>query len=66
MLFSNTMVGLPGGCAVRTVSSNTRYLVDHACLSGRDVLIARAPDSSSKGCEFESRQERREKFLLQS
>ena len=26
----------------------------------------RAPDSSSRGCEFESRQERRENFLLQS
>ena len=28
--------------------------------------MVRAPDSSSKGCEFESRQERRENFLLQS
>ena len=28
--------------------------------------MVRAPDSSSKGCEFKSRQERRENFLLQS
>ena len=32
----------------------------------RDRLLVRAPDSWSKGCEFESRQERRENFLLQS
>ena len=32
----------------------------------RDSLLVRAPDSRSKGCEFESRQERRENFLLQS
>ena len=30
------------------------------------ALLVRAPDSRSKGCEFESRQERRENFLLQS
>ena len=29
-------------------------------------LLVRAPDPRSKGCEFESRQERRENFLLQS
>ena len=29
-------------------------------------LLGRAPDSWSKGCEFEARQERRENFLLQS
>ena len=29
-------------------------------------MLVRAPDSRSKGCEFESRQERRKKFLLQS
>ena len=29
-------------------------------------LVGRAPDSLSKGCEFESRQERRKNFLLQS
>ena len=32
----------------------------------RDSLLVRAPDSGSKRCEFESRQERRENFLLQS
>ena len=32
----------------------------------RDSLLVRAPDSWSKGCEFESRQDRRENFLLQS
>ena len=32
----------------------------------RDNLLVRAPDSWSKGCELESRQERRENFLLQS
>ena len=32
----------------------------------RDCLFVRAPDSWSKGCEFESRQVRRENFLLQS
>ena len=30
----------------------------------RDSLLVRAPDSRSKGCEFESRQQRRENFLL--
>ena len=32
----------------------------------RDSLLVRAPDSRSKGCEFESRQEQPENFLLQS
>ena len=32
----------------------------------RDNLLVRSPDSLSKGCEFESRQERQENFLLQS
>ena len=32
----------------------------------RDSLLVRAPDSWSKGREFESRQKRRENFLLQS
>ena len=32
----------------------------------RDNLLVRAPDSWSKDCEFKSRQERRENFLLQS
>ena len=31
----------------------------------RDSLLVRAPDSWSKGYEFESRQDRRENFLLQ-
>ena len=31
-----------------------------------DSLLVRAPDSRSKGCEFESRQERRGDFLPQS
>ena len=35
-------------------------------INTRDSLLVRAPDSRSKGCEFESRQERRENFLLQS
>ena len=34
--------------------------------TSRDSLLVRAPDSWSKGCEFESRQERRENFLLQN
>ena len=33
---------------------------------GRDNLLVRAQDSLSKGCEFESWQERRENFLLHS
>ena len=32
----------------------------------RDSLLVRAPDSCSKGCGFESRQERRKNFFLQS
>ena len=35
-------------------------------LGSRDSLLVRAPDSWSEGCEFESRQGRRENFLLQS
>ena len=35
-------------------------------LGSWDSLLVRAPDSWSKGCQFESRQERRENFLLQS
>ena len=35
-------------------------------INTRDSLLVRAPDLRSKGCEFESRQERRENFLLQS
>ena len=33
--------------------------------NSQDSLLVRKPDSRSKGCEFESRQERRENFLLQ-
>ena len=35
-------------------------------IGSRDSLLVKAPDSSLKGCEFESRQERHEIFLLQS
>ena len=35
----------------------------HGVLQSRDSLLVRALDSWSKGCEFESRQERRESFL---
>ena len=38
---------------------------DNMCES-RDSLLVRAPDSGSTGCGFESGQERRENFLLQS
>ena len=31
-----------------------------------EEVVGGAPDSGSTGCEFESRQERRETFLLQS
>ena len=34
-------------------------------MGSRDSLLVKAPDSWSKGCEFESWQKRREKFLLQ-
>ena len=37
-----------------------------AAIATTTSLLVRAPDSWSKGCEFESRQERRESFLLQS
>ena len=48
----------------RWINTQTSKLL-HVCghVSG---IVVRAPDSSSKGCEFESRQERRENFLLQS
>ena len=39
---------------------------DMRWLTGRNSLLVRAPDSRSKGCEIESRQERRGNFLLQS
>ena len=47
----------------------TLCLFDSVCLfsaGSRDSLLVRTPDSSSKGCEFESRQERRENLLPQS
>ena len=42
----------------------TLYTLD--TLGGWDSLLVRVPDSWSKGCEFESLQEGRENFLLQS
>ena len=43
-----------------------RVMMHNHTNGGRDSLLVRAPDLWSKGCEFESRQERREHFLLQS
>ena len=43
-----------------------RFLFRYSANGSRDSLLVRAPDSRSKGCEFESRQERRGNFLLQS
>ena len=40
--------------------------IRHFYTGSRDSLLVTAPDSGSKGCEFESRQERQENFLLQS
>ena len=46
-------------------ASPTHMVTDQPVTSSnRDSLLVRAPDSESKGCEFESRQERRENFLL--
>ena len=36
------------------------------CVGSRGSLLVQAPDSWSKGCKFESQQEGRENFLLQS
>ena len=36
------------------------------CLGRRDSLLVLMPDSQSKGCEFEFRQERQKNFLLHS
>ena len=45
----------------------SRIRLFRCCRSvSRDSWLVRAPDSSSKSCEFQSRQERRENFLLQS
>ena len=40
--------------------------VSNGLPESRGSLLVRAPDSRSEGCEFESRQEQRENFLLQS
>ena len=37
-----------------------------AIYASRDTVLARAPDSRSKACEFESWQEQRQNFFLQS
>ena len=42
------------------------WLADTVWSGGRDSTVARMSDSLSKGCVFESRQERKEYFLLQS
>ena len=46
------------------------YMTSTLCVGTQetspDGSLVRAPDSWSKGCEFESRQELRENFLLQS
>ena len=56
-----------------TQQSFIRHSVGRECLNRllpgchwgrRDSLLVRAPDSCSKGCEFESRKERRENCLL--
>ena len=52
-----------------TLPDDCKYMRP-ACLCGNSwsagYLVGRAPDSWSKGCKFESRQERQENFLLQS
>ena len=42
------------------------YLKQTCSHQTRSNLLVSAPNSSSKSCEFESRQERRENFLFQS
>ena len=51
------------GRLILNPQSPCRWAVDRG---SRDGLLIRVPDSWSKGCEFESRQGRRENFLLQS
>ena len=55
-------------CVCVCVRACVRVCVCVFCLilsGSRDSLLVRAPDSWSKGCEFESRQVRRGNFLLQ-
>ena len=51
----------PGGCII-----GVHVLWRRLLLGSRDSWLVRAPDSWSKGCECESRQEQRENFLLRS
>ena len=56
-------------CLIKKVTTIFLTFTCQSCLSlsgSRDSLLVRAPDSWSKGCEFGSRLERRENFLLQS
>ena len=48
--------------------TSVRYCYDRECMlpGSQDSLLVRAPDSSSKGYEFESRQKRRGNVLVQS
>ena len=55
--FQNWIIILLYNCICRGTESDSGSL---------DSLLVRAPDSWSKGCKFESRQKRRENFLLQS
>ena len=56
--------------AAANVNSHSIWVnleTQHIYITGeRDSLLVRVPDSWSKGCEFKSRQEWRENFLLQS
>ena len=47
---------------IKLGDSNTSVMI----AGSWDSLFVRAPDSRPKGCEFKSRQEQRENFLLQS
>ena len=53
--------------AVKRVSTNWSQTLSYTCSVGEETylnsLLVRAPDSWSKGCQFESRQERREVFF---
>ena len=53
-------------CGLHLQRCSQLSLMQCLCLGSRDSLSVRAPDPWSRGCEFESRQERRENFLLQS
>ena len=50
---------------IQKASMNMSVVV-HSSIADKDSLLVQALDSRLKGCEFESRQERRENFLLQS